>query len=229
MATIGGNLLQRTRCPYFRDNLSACNKRVPESGCAAREGFHRSHAVLGGSDACIATHPSDLCVALAALDAQVILHGVSTERTLPLVDLHLVPGGTPDREHALQRGELITAVVLPPPLPGARSWYVKARERDSFAFALASAAVVLQLDGDTITDARVAFGGIATKPWRSPEAEAALRGNPAHADTFAAAARAALAEARPLRDNAFKVPLAQRVLVRALTLVARSQPEVRRV
>jgi xanthine dehydrogenase YagS FAD-binding subunit len=227
MATIAGNLLQRTRCPYFRDNVSACNKRAPGSGCAARTGFNRSHAVLGGSDACVATHPSDLGVALAALDARVVVHGASGERTLPLVDLHLEPGGTPEREHALEAGELITAVVLPPPLPHTRSWYVKARERDSFAFALAAAAVVLQFDGATIRDARVALGGVATKPWRAPDAETALRGQPATAATFTAAAEAALAEARPLRDNAFKIPLAQRVLLRALTLVAQGQPEVR--
>ncbi len=229
MATTGGNLLQRTRCPYFRDNTSPCNKRAPGSGCAALEGYHRSHAILGTSEQCIATHPSDLCVALAALDAVVELRGDAGERTLPLRDFHLAPGDTPERENILQKGELIAAVLLPPPLARARSWYVKTRERDAFAFALAAAAVVLQIDRETIGEARVALGGIATKPWRSPEAENVLRGAAATPATFRAAAEAALQRAQPRRDNAFKVPLAKLVLVRALTLVAVSQPQVRRV
>jgi len=220
MATIGGNILQRTRCPYFRDNVSPCNKRVPGAGCAARDGFNRSHAVLGGSEACVATHPSDLCVALVAVDARLVLQNGNAERTMAITDFHLLPGRTPEREHALEEAELITAVRLPPPLPGARSCYVKARERDSFAFALASAAVVLQLDGATISDARIVLGGVATKPWRARDAEAALRGQRPTIGTFDAAAEAALADAQPLRANAFKIPLAKRVLIRALTLVA---------
>lgn len=218
MATTGGNLMQRTRCPYFRDNVSACNKREPGSGCAAREGYNRIHAVLGTSESCIATHPSDMCVALAVLDATIHLQAPEgRERAIPFADFHLLPGNTPEREHALQPGELITAVTLPPPPAGARQHYLKLRDRESFEFALASAAVLVTREGDHIREARVALGGVATKPWRSAAAEAALRGKPASAATFAAAADAALREARPHEHNAFKIPLARQALARALS------------
>lgn len=217
MATTGGNLMQRTRCPYFRDNHSACNKREPGSGCAALEGCNRSHAILGGSDACIATHPSDMCVALAVLDATVELEGPGSRRSVPFAAFHLLPGRTPEREHALEPGELITAVTLPPAPSGARQQYVKLRDRESFEFALASAAVLLTREGDRIGEARVAFGGVATKPWRSAAAEQVLRGAPATLETFRAASAAALREAQPRRHNAFKLSLARRALERALS------------
>jgi xanthine dehydrogenase YagS FAD-binding subunit len=216
MATTAGNLLQRTRCSYFRDNLSPCNKRDPGSGCAALEGYNRSHAVLGGSDACIATHPSDMCVALAVLDAVIHVQGPAGERTISFAEFHLLPGRTPEKEHALRADELITAVTLPPPPAGARQHYLKLRDRESFEFALASAAVVVTRDGDRIREARVAFGGIATKPWRSRAAEDALRGQPATEATFQAAADAALREAAPRKHNAFKIPLAKQAFCRAL-------------
>lgn len=222
LATTAGNLMQRVRCPYYRDNVSACNKRDPGSGCAAREGYNRMHAILGTSEACIATHPSDFCVALAALDAEVLVTDGSHERSIPLVDFHLLPGATPEREHALQPHELITAVALPAPLPGARSHYLKLRDRESYEFALASAAVILVLDGPRIRDARIALGGVGTKPWRSPEAETVLRGASATADTFRAAAEVALVGAVPRQHNAFKLTLARRVLERALVTVTRS-------
>lgn len=218
MATTGGNLMQRTRCPYFRDNVSPCNKREPGSGCAAREGYNRLHAVLGTSESCIATHPSDMCVALAVLDATILLQSPEgRERAVPFADFHLLPGNTPEREHALQPGELITAVTLSPPPVGARQHYLKLRDRESFEFALASAAVLVTREGDRIREARVALGGVATKPWRSPAAEAALRGKPASAATFEAAAEAALRDARPHEHNAFKIPLARQALTRALS------------
>ncbi len=217
MATTAGNLMQRTRCPYFRDNLSPCNKREPGSGCAALDGYHRIHAVLGTSESCIATHPSDMCVALAVLDASILVQGPQGERAIPFREFHLLPGDTPEREHALRPGELITAITLPAPPAGARQRYLKLRDRESFEFALASAAVVVTRDGSRLADARVAFGGIATKPWRSEAAETVLRGAEASESTFARAADAALREARPRRYNAFKVPLAKQALVRALT------------
>jgi xanthine dehydrogenase YagS FAD-binding subunit len=216
MATTAGNLMQRTRCPYFRDNVSPCNKRAPGSGCAALDGFNRSHALLGTSDACIATHPSDMCVALAALDATVLVQGPAGERTIPFGEFHLLPGDTPDREHALRPDELITAVVLAPPPSGARQHYLKLRDRESFEFALASVAVVAQLEGGRFRDVRIALGGVATKPWRSAAAEAVLRGASADEKTFAAAAEAALRDARPREHNAFKVTLAQQAIQRAL-------------
>jgi xanthine dehydrogenase YagS FAD-binding subunit len=216
MATTGGNLMQRTRCSYFRDNISACNKREPGSGCAALEGINRGHAILGTSEACIATHPSDMCVALAVLDAEIAVQGPSGERTIPFREFHLLPGETPDLEHALRPGELITAVTLPAAPAGNRQNYVKLRDRESFEFALASAAVLVRLDGRKITEARVAFGGIATKPWRSEAAEQALRGADASDATFRRAAEAALREAQPRKHNAFKVTLAQQALQRAL-------------
>jgi xanthine dehydrogenase YagS FAD-binding subunit len=217
MATTAGNLMQRTRCPYFRDNLSPCNKREPGTGCAALEGYNRLHALLGTSEACIATHPSDMCVALAVLDGTIEVAGPTEARMIPFRDFHLLPGTTPHLEHALQPGELITAVHLPAPPPSARQRYVKLRDRESFEFALASAAVVIVPDGPRIGEARVAFGGIATKPWRSPAAESALRGAPPNAETFARAAEAALREAQPRKHNAFKVTLARQALCRALS------------
>jgi xanthine dehydrogenase YagS FAD-binding subunit len=219
MATTAGNLMQRTRCPYFRDNLSPCNKREPGSGCAALDGFNRSHAVLGGSEACIATHPSDMCVALAALAADVTLRGPGGERSVALRDFHLLPGDTPEKETVLQPGELITGVRLPVLARGSRQHYLKLRDRESFEFALVSAAVLVWLDGGRIQDARVALGGVGTKPWRAIPAEDALRGAEPNAETFRAAAALALHGAQPRRHNAFKVPLARQVLERALAEV----------
>ncbi len=221
MATMGGNILQRTRCPYFRDTATPCNKREPGSGCSALHGVHRTHAVLGTSEHCIATHPSDFAVALAALDATVRVRGENgAERTIPFTRFHVLPDAHPERETVLEHGDLITAIDLPA-LPFARhSLYLKVRDRASYAFALASAAVALDVENGTIRNARVALGGVATKPWRSPEAEHALVGRPATQATFAAAANAALAGAQPREQNAFKVELAKRTLVRALTEVA---------
>ena len=217
MATTGGNLLQRTRCSYFRDTATPCNKREPGSGCSAIGGYNRMHAVLGTSESCIATHPSDMAVALVALDATVRVLGHGGERVIPLAELHRLPGGHPERETILEPGDLITAVEVPPLPFASRSLYLKVRDRASFAFALASAAVALDLDGDTVRDARIALGGVGTKPWRSREAEAVLRGRPASRDSYREAARAALASAVPRAHNAFKIELAQRTLVRALT------------
>jgi xanthine dehydrogenase YagS FAD-binding subunit len=224
MATIGGNVLQRTRCWYFRDTAMPCNKREPGSGCSALAGNNRIHAVLGTSSHCIATHPSDLAVALAALDATVRVQGLGARgspmvRAIPFTALHVLPGTHPEQETVLRPGELITAIDLPALPFASRSLYLKVRDRASFAFALASAAVAIDLQGRTIHAARVALGGVATKPWRSREAERALVGQPANARTFRAAAEAALAGARPRKDNAFKVELAKRTLVRALTEV----------
>ncbi|WP_394836304.1 xanthine dehydrogenase family protein subunit M [Pendulispora rubella] len=218
MATVGGNLLQRTRCAYFRDvGISACNKRTPGSGCAALDGgFVRMHAVLGGSDHCIAAHPSDMCVALVALDAIVHVRGPRGERSVPVGEFHLLPGAHPETETVVAQGELVTGITLPPSAFAARSAYVKARDRASYAFALASAAAAIQLDGNVIRDARVAFGGVATKPWRSREAEQALAGQSVQTAVFERAAAAAMQGASPRPGNEFKVALAQRVLVRAL-------------
>jgi len=222
MATTGGNLLQRTRCVYFREPSAGtpggygCNKRTPGSGCAAMEGFNRMHAVLGTSDKCIATHPSDMCVAMAALEAVIHAEGPKGKRTIPFADLHKLPGDTPHIENALEPGELITYVDLPKPIAGAKSTYLKLRDRASYEFALASAAVVARVEGGHIRYIRVAMGGVGTKPWRSHEAEAALMGKAANEATFKAAAQAALAKARPQKDNAFKVELAKRCLVRSL-------------
>jgi xanthine dehydrogenase YagS FAD-binding subunit len=220
MATTGGNLLQRTRCAYFRDLSQPCNKREPGSGCGAMEGFNRMHAILGTSAQCIAANPSDMNVALAALDASIHVTGPKGDRTVAFGDFHLLPGATPERETVLAPGELITHVSLPASRFAARSRYVKVRDRASYAFALASAAVALELDGKTIKAARVALGGVGTKPWRSPEAEKALVGQPADEVRFKAAAAAALKGARPRNHNAFKVELARRTLVRALALAA---------
>jgi xanthine dehydrogenase YagS FAD-binding subunit len=221
MATTGGNLLQRTRCPYFYDPaVIACNKRLPGSGCAAIEGYNRSHAILGTSDACIATHPSDMCVALAALDATIHVQGPNGLRTIPFASFHLLPGQTPEKETSLEPGELITAVDLPD-LPYAhRSFYLKVRDRASYEFALTSAAVILDLEGgpgSTIRNAHIALGGIATKPWRSAEAEKVLIGAPAGEKAYRQAADAAVKNARPFSHNAFKIELARRTLISALT------------
>jgi xanthine dehydrogenase YagS FAD-binding subunit len=217
MATVGGNLLQRTRCTYFYDtDGSRCNKRSPGEGCDAIEGFSRMHAILGASPACVATHPSDMCVALAALDAVVHLRSASSERTVALCDLHRLPEDRPDIETVLEPGELITAVTLPAANVAAHSTYRKVRDRSSYAFALVSVAAVLESDGDTIADVRLALGGVAPKPWRAWRAEEALRGRPATEATFLAAADAELADARPLAGNAFKIELARRTLVAVL-------------
>lgn len=217
MATVGGNLLQRTRCPYFRDNISACNKRNPGSGCDMVEGFNRTAAVLGTSDKCVATHPSDMAVALLSLDATVHIKSADSERTVPIADFHLLPGDTPERESVLQQGELITAVTLPALAEGATSQvYVKVRDRASYEFALASVAAVLWMDGQTIRQARISLGGVGTKPWRAKEAEEMLSGKKPDTELFRQAAAAALKDAKPLKYNAFKPELAQRAIVRAL-------------
>ncbi|TMQ22377.1 MAG: xanthine dehydrogenase family protein subunit M [Deltaproteobacteria bacterium] len=216
MATVGGNLLQRTRCPYFRDGVSPCNKRAPGSGCAALDGYTRSHAVLGTSGRCIATHPSDMCVALVALDATVHTRGPSGVRAIPIGDFHTLPGDHPEIESALLPGELVTHVELPASAFAARSRYTKVRDRASFSFALASCAVALDLRGTAIRDARIALGGIATKPWRAREAERWLLGRATTTDNFRRAAAIALEGASPRPDNAFKVELARRTIVRAL-------------
>jgi xanthine dehydrogenase YagS FAD-binding subunit len=220
MATTGGNLLQRTRCIYFRDlAYPECNKRTPGSGCAAIDGYNRSHAILGTSEHCIATHPSDMAVAMMALEARIHILGAQGERDVPIGEFYLLPGNTPHLENVLKPGDLITYVTLAAPINGARSHYLKLRDRASYEFALASAAVIIQAEGGHIRKARVAFGGIGTRPWRSPEAEHALTGKPANEATFRAAAEAALRSAKPQRDNAFKVELAKRCLVRALATV----------
>ncbi len=219
MATVGGNLLQRTRCPYFRDiGAPACNKRAPGSGCSAIGGVTRSHAVLGTSPNCIATHASDMCVALLALDAVIHVRSRSGERTIAMGRLHTLPGDHPEIEHSLVPGELITAVTLPVSRFAARSRYVKVRDRESFAFALASAAVALDLDRGTIRDARVALGGVATKPWRATEAERELIGRTPSRATFQRAAVAATVNAKSQGENAFKIELVRRTMVRALEL-----------
>jgi xanthine dehydrogenase YagS FAD-binding subunit len=220
MASVGGNLMQRTRCYYFRDTAMPCNKREPGSGCSAIDGHNRIHAVLGTSSQCIATSPGDMPVALAALDAVVRVSGPQGERTIPLVDFHVLPANHPERETVLRQGEIITAVDVPA-LPWARrSHYRKVRDRASYAFALASAAVALDLDGTRIREARVALGGVGTKPWRSREAERALVGQQATPAAFRAAAEEALRGATPYRENGFKIELAKRTIVRALTTVA---------
>jgi xanthine dehydrogenase YagS FAD-binding subunit len=220
MATTGGNILQRTRCWYFRDTATPCNKREPGSGCSALHGANRMHAVLGTSDHCIATHPSDMCVALAALGATVRLHGPSGDRVIPFANFHRLPEAHPEQENVLQRGEMIVAVDVPRLSFATRSLYLKVRDRRSYAFALASAAVALDIRGGVIRDARVALGGVATKPWRSPGAEQALTGKVPGSDTFHAAAAAALDGAVPRSHNAFKVELAKRTLMRALARAA---------
>jgi xanthine dehydrogenase YagS FAD-binding subunit len=219
MATVGGNLLQRTRCYYFRDLATACNKRQPGSGCDALAGYNRIHAILGTSDKCIAAHPSDMCVAMVALDAVIHVRGPDGEREIPIVDLHVVPGDHPERESVLQPGELITAVRLPKRPGMAQSRYIKVRDRASYAFALTSVAATLAIEGGRIREARVALGGVGTKPWRSVEAERVLVGKPPDRATFALAAAAAVEGARPRKHNAFKVELLRRTIVRTLATV----------
>ncbi len=225
-ATTAGNLMQRTRCPYFYDTASACNKRVPGAGCEAVGGTTRLHAVLGWSDACIATHPSDFCVPLVALDAAVEIEGASGRRQVPLETFHLLPEKTPERETQLEPGELIVAVYLPPTADAfaAHARYLKVRDRTSYAFAVVSAAAGLRLKAGVIEEARVALGGVALKPWRAREAEMVLAGHPPGRSIFRTAAEAALADARPSGDNAFKIELARRILYRALALAAAGTP-----
>ena len=218
MATTGGNLLQRTRCVYFRDLAHNCNKRYPGAGCDAIDGHNRMLAILGTSDACIATNPSDMNVALTALEATVQIQGLLGSRNVAIADFFLLPGSTPDRETILEPGDLITSVTLPPPTPGSRSLYLKLRDREAYEFALASAAIVASVSGGSIRSVRIALGGVGTKPWRSTEAELSLNGKPVSAITFRAAAEAALKDAKPRSENAFKIELAKRCLVRALTL-----------
>ena len=218
MATTAGNLLQRTRCMYFRDTAMPCNKREPGSGCGAINGMNRGLAILGTSEHCIATNPSDMNVAMAALEATVHVRGAQGERSIPIADFHLLPGNTPQRETVLEPGDLITHVTLPPPAPGNRSLYLKLRDRASYEFALASAAVVITAANGKIARARIALGGVGTKPWRSTEAEAELNDQPANEATFRKAADAALRSAKPQSQNAFKVELAKRCLVHALKL-----------
>jgi xanthine dehydrogenase YagS FAD-binding subunit len=217
MATTGGNILQRTRCPYFFDVSFPCNKRVPGSGCSAIRGYNRSHAVLGGSDHCIAVHPSDMCVAMAALDASIRIEGPDGVRTVPFVDFHLLPGETPEKETVLKPGELITAVDLPHLAGAANSHYLKVRDRASYEFALTSAAVVLDMERGDIKSARIALGGVGTKPWRASKAEQLLKGR-ATRELFSTVAAAALEDAKPQTYNGFKIELAKRTLVRALTI-----------
>jgi xanthine dehydrogenase YagS FAD-binding subunit len=216
-ASIGGNLMQRTRCPYFRELLFApCNKRNPGSGCSAIDGENRMHAILGGSPSCIATHPSDFAVALAALDGVLMLRGPKGERRVNAVDFHLLPGDTPQLEHDLEDGELITSIFIPAAAHAQRSSYLKVRDRASYEFALTSAAVGLDVANGVIKSARVALGGVGTKPWRAKLAEAALTGKPASAESFRAAAEAELKSAHGYGQNDFKIELAKRTLVRAL-------------
>jgi xanthine dehydrogenase YagS FAD-binding subunit len=216
MATTGGNLLQRTRCMYFRDTSTPCNKREPGTGCSAIDGANRTLAILGTSEYCIATNPSDMNVALAALEATIHVQGVKGERSIPFADFHLLPGNTPQRETVLEPGDLITHVTLPPPASGSRSFYLKLRDRASYEFALASAAVVITVADGTVARARMALGGVGTKPWRSTEAEALLTGQPVGDPAFRRAADAALRDAKPQSQNGFKVELAKRCLVYAL-------------
>ncbi len=215
-ATTGGNLLQRTRCVYFYDTTTPCNKREPGSGCSAIEGHNKDHAILGASEHCVATHPSDMAVAMTALEAFVNVHGPDGERRIPIEDLHRLPGDEPERDTTLEHGELITAVDLPPLDFAYNSKYRKVRERASYAFALVSVAAALDVEDGVVRDVRLALGGVAHKPLRATKAEEALRGEPAGEENFRAAAEIELEDARPLRENAFKVPLARNVITRTL-------------
>src|SRR5262245_18758259 len=225
MASTGGNLVQRTRCPYFYDVATPCNKREPGSGCSALGGLNRMHAILGASEACIATHPSDLCVALAVLEATVEVAGPAGERSLPLGDFQRLPDDTPERDTNLSRDEIITAVTLPARGFASHYTYLKVRDRLSYAFALVSVAVGLELEGNRIREGRLALGGVAHKPWRDPSAEALLRGQEATESTFKTAADAGLREAEGYAHNTFKIDLARRAVVRALTQAARATPQ----
>lgn len=220
MASTGGNLLQRTRCYYFYDAAAPCNKREPGTGCPAREGLNRIHAILGASEACVAVHPSDMCVALAALEAVVHVQGKAGTRQIAFADFHRLPGDTPQRDNQLAEDELVTAVELPRPRFAGHSRYLKVRDRASYAFALVSVAAALELDGQTIGDARLVLGGVAHKPWRDLAVEAQLKGKPASRETFEQAADTLLGSAQPLAHNAFKVTLARNAIVRALTEAA---------
>jgi xanthine dehydrogenase YagS FAD-binding subunit len=216
MASMGGNLLQRVRCGYFRDTESPCNKREPGTGCSALEGVNRGHAVLGTSDQCIATHPSDLAVALVALDAAVHTDGPSGHRAIAIDDFFLLPGDAPQLEHPLEHGELVVGIEVPAASVARRSLYLKVRDRESYEFALVSVAVALRVEGGRVGEVRLALGGVATKPWRARRAERLLAGEPAERDSFALAAAAEMEPATPRPMNAFKVELAQRAMVRAL-------------
>jgi xanthine dehydrogenase YagS FAD-binding subunit len=217
MASIGGNLCQRTRCSYFRDNVSPCNKRAPGTGCAALDGLNRGHAILGTSTSCIATHPSDLAVALVAFDAVIHTVGPSGTRAIPVDDFYLAPGSTPDVEHPLAHGELIVAIEVPPSPLARRSRYLKFRDRQSYEFALVSVAAAIRVDDGVVSEVRLALGGVATTPWRARRAEELLTGTPATAERFADAAAAELSAASVRRYNGFKVELAKRAIVRGLT------------
>lgn len=225
IATTGGNLLQRTRCAYFYDTTTPCNKREPGSGCSAIQGLNRMHAILGTSEACIATHPSDMCVALAALDATVRVTGPTGERTVAFKDFHRLPGDTPQRDTNLQHSEFITTVELPSKGFAKNYSYLKIRDRMSYAFALVSIAAALDLDGNKIKDARLALGGVAHKPWRNTAAEATMRGQAADQATFTRAADLLLRDAKGFEHNAFKIELARRGIVRALTQAANATPQ----
>ncbi|GJD50193.1 Aldehyde oxidoreductase FAD-binding subunit PaoB [Methylobacterium crusticola] len=224
-ATTGGNLLQRTRCYYFYDEGTPCNKREPGSGCPAITGVNRIHAILGASGACIATHPSDMCVALAALEAVVQVEGPDGARSIPLAEFHRLPGDAPERDTTLAHGEIVLSVDLPAEDFSRHYTYLKLRDRLSYAFALVSVAAALEMDGDTIRSARLALGGVAHKPWRNPEAEARLRGRTATPEAFREAADLILAEARPYAHNAFKIELARRAIVRGLGQAAAGTPQ----
>jgi xanthine dehydrogenase YagS FAD-binding subunit len=218
MATTAGNLLQRTRCMYFRDTAMPCNKREPGTGCPAITGANRMLAILGTSENCIATNPSDMCVAMAALEATIHVQGSNGSRAIPFGEFYLLPGSTPNRETVLEPGDLITHVTLPPPVVGSRQIYLKLRDRASYEFALASAAVVITVAGGKVNRARIALGGVGTKPWRSPEAETALVGQPLNQANFRKAAETALRDAKPQSENAFKIELAKRCLTHALQM-----------
>lgn len=225
MASTGGNLLQRTRCYYFYDVTTPCNKRMPHSGCSAINGFNRMHAILGTSEACIATHPSDMCVALAALDAKVHVLGPAGAREIAFADFHRLPQDTPERDTNLEPNELVAAVELPAQGFPTHYTYLKIRDRLSYAFALVSVAAALEFDGDRIKQARLALGGVAHKPWRDAEAEAALSGQEADEAAFRRAAQILLRDARGFAHNAFKIGLAERAIIRALTQAARGTPQ----
>jgi xanthine dehydrogenase YagS FAD-binding subunit len=220
MATTAGNLLQRTRCMYFRDTAMPCNKRAPGTGCPAITGSNRMLAILGTSEHCIATNPSDMCVAMAALEAIILVQGKKGLRSIPIADFHLLPGSTPDRETVLEPGDLITYINLPRPIAGSKQVYLKLRDRASYEFALASAAIVMTIASGKVKLVRIAMGGVGTKPWRSPEAEAALVGKPADAVSFRRAAEVALRDAKPQSENKFKIELAKRCLTHALKMAS---------
>jgi xanthine dehydrogenase YagS FAD-binding subunit len=225
MASVGGNLMQRTRCAYFYDTATPCNKRDPNSGCSAIGGHNRAHAILGASEACIATYPSDMCVALSALDARVVLTGPAGERTMPIADFHRLPGDQPHLDNNLGQAELITSVELPPRGFELNYSYLKIRDRLSYAFALVSVAAALELERGVVKEARLALGGVAHKPWREGNAEVTLRGQPANEASFVRAADLLLRDAKPHTHNAFKVELARRAIVRTLTQAARGMPQ----